>query len=125
MRNLYQDAGAVARIGVTSAGAAVSQIFQNFDAVFNNLMRLPAFDVGHKADTAAVFFQLWIVETLLFGHAGITHIFSSSPTKYGGSSSYWIFGTPRGEGAADKLYFSSVRGFYIILGGPQFRVLSK
>ena len=54
VRNLNQDARAVAGLRIAAAGAAVRQVDQNLDALQDDVVRLPAFDIGDKADAAGV-----------------------------------------------------------------------
>ncbi len=62
VRNLDQDAGAVARVHLAAAGAAVLKVLQGRDAVFDHLVRSPPLEVHQKADAAAVVLVSWVVE---------------------------------------------------------------
>ena len=64
MRDLNQNAGAVAGSRIATARAAVRQIDENFNAVADDLVRLLAAEVHDKAHPAGVVFVTGIVETL-------------------------------------------------------------
>ena len=69
MRNLDQHAGAIARLGIAPASAAVRQVDQDFDSLHYDVVGFFAGDVGHKADPARVMFVARIVKTLRPGQA--------------------------------------------------------
>jgi len=54
VRDLDEDAGAVAGIDLAAAGAAVVQVLQGGDAVLHQLVRLLALEVHDEADAAAI-----------------------------------------------------------------------
>jgi hypothetical protein len=54
VRQLDQDAGAVAHQLVGTDGAAVVQVLQDLQGVLDDRMRLDAADVGDEADAAGV-----------------------------------------------------------------------
>ena len=58
MRHLQKDAGAVARVALAAAGAAVFQIQQDLNRVGHQVMGLAALEIDHEADTAGVVFEL-------------------------------------------------------------------
>ena len=64
VRNLDQDARAVAGLRIAAAGAAMRQIDQNLDALQDDIVRLPALDIGDKADAAGVVLVLRAVKSL-------------------------------------------------------------
>ena len=64
VRNLDQDAGAVAGFGVAAAGAAVSQIDQDFDAFDDDVVRFVALDVGDEAYPTGIVLMTRVIETL-------------------------------------------------------------
>ena len=64
VRNLNQDAGAVAGLRVAATRAAMHQILQNLDALGHNVVGLLALDIGYKANAAAVMLLLGAIETL-------------------------------------------------------------
>ena len=64
VRNLDQNAGAVARLRVAAAGSAVRQVQQNLDALQDDVVRLLALDAGHEADAAGVALMARIVQAL-------------------------------------------------------------
>jgi hypothetical protein len=63
VRNLHQDAGAVAGARVGADRAAMLEVAQNADRVGDDLVRLLALDIGDEADAAGILFQAEIVET--------------------------------------------------------------
>ncbi len=71
VRDLHQDAGAVAHARIGTDRAAVLEVAQDPQAVFDDLMRLAALDVGDEADAAGILVELGIVEALGRRHAGI------------------------------------------------------
>jgi len=75
VRDLDQDAGAVAHQLVGTDGAAVIQVLQDLEALLDDAMCLLALDVGHEADTAGVVFVLRVVEALRAGEVefGVGH----------------------------------------------------
>jgi hypothetical protein len=64
VRDLHQDAGAVACARIGADRAAVFEVAQDVQRVGDDLMRLLALDVGDEADAAGILFQRGIVETL-------------------------------------------------------------
>ena len=54
----------MARIRLASACAPVRQIEEHLQPLRNNGVRLPAFDVYYKSDTAGVVFVVRIIKTL-------------------------------------------------------------
>ena len=66
VRDLDQDAGAIASFRIAAAGAAVREIDQDLQPFENNLVRLLALGVDHKADTAGVVLVSGVVQTLRF-----------------------------------------------------------
>src|SRR6185503_7779296 len=54
VRNLHQDSGAVAHARIGAGGAAVFQIAEYAQAVFDDQMRLTALDVGDESDAAGI-----------------------------------------------------------------------
>jgi hypothetical protein len=65
MRDLDQDSGAVARLRVASARAAMSQVDEDLQSLFNDVVRLLALNINDKTDATGIVFVAWIVETLL------------------------------------------------------------
>ena len=72
MRDLHEDAGAVAHARIGADRAAVLEIAENAQAVFDDLVRLAALDVGDEADAAGILVERRIVETLRERRAGIS-----------------------------------------------------
>ena len=64
VRNLHQNAGAVAGARIGANRATMLEIAQNVERVGDDLVRLLALDVGDEADAAGILFQAGIVETL-------------------------------------------------------------
>ena len=64
VRNLDQDAGAVAGLRIAAARSAVRQVDQNLNSLDDDIVRLLAADVGDKPDTAGVAFVGGVVKTL-------------------------------------------------------------
>ena len=65
MRDLDQDSGAVARFRVASARAPMSQVDEDLQSLFNDVVRLLALNINDKPDATGIVFVAWIVETLL------------------------------------------------------------
>src|SRR4051794_27229469 len=64
VRDLHQNAGAVAGARIGAHRAAMFEIAQYVDRVGDDLMRLLALDVGNEADAAGVLLQAWVVKAL-------------------------------------------------------------
>ena len=64
VRDLHQDAGAVAGARIGADRAAVLQIAQDGERVLDQLVRFLALDVGDEADAAGILVERRIVETL-------------------------------------------------------------
>ena len=64
MRNLHEDAGAVAGKRVGADGAAMGQILQDLEALLDDFVARPGLQVGDEADAAGIVFSLWIVKSL-------------------------------------------------------------
>ena len=71
VRNLDQDAGAVAGQRVGADRAAVGQVLQDLQALLDDGVALRALDVRDEADAAGVVFVGRVVETLLAGSVGM------------------------------------------------------
>ena len=67
VRNLDQDAGAVAGFRIAAAGAAMRQVDQDLDALLDDVVRALALDVRDKADTAGIVLVGGVVQALCFG----------------------------------------------------------
>ena len=65
MRDLQQNAGAVAGVFFTAARAAVIEIFQHCKRLLDDLVGPFTFDIDHEPNAAGVVFKLRIVEALL------------------------------------------------------------
>ena len=64
VRDLHQDAGAVAGARIGADRAAMLEIAEDAERVGDDLMRLAALDVGDEADAAGILFQAGIVKPL-------------------------------------------------------------
>jgi len=62
VRNLHQNAGAVAGAWIGADRAAMLEIAENVERVGDDLMRLLALDIGDEADAAGILLQRGIVE---------------------------------------------------------------
>src|SRR5205085_4388905 len=62
VRNLHEDAGAVAGARVGADGAAVLEIAENGERVGDDLVRRLALDVGDEADAAGILFAREVVK---------------------------------------------------------------
>ena len=71
VRDLHQDAGAVAGARIGADRAAVLEIAEDGERVLDDLVRLAALDVGDEADAAGILVERRIVETLRRRQAGI------------------------------------------------------
>ena len=71
MRDLRQNAGAVAGARIGADRAAVLEIADDGERVLDDLVRLAALDVGDEADAAGVLVERGIVETLRRRQTGI------------------------------------------------------
>ena len=67
VRNLDQDAGAVAHQGIGSHGAAVIQVLQDQQALVDDVVRLAALDVGNEPDAAGIVLIGGVVQALCGG----------------------------------------------------------
>ena len=64
MRHLDQDPGAIAGIGFAAAGAAVSQVVQNGQGLFDDTVGRHTFNIDDETCPAGIMFELRVVETL-------------------------------------------------------------
>src|SRR5262245_29526729 len=64
VRDLDQNARAVPGDGIGADRAAVLEILQDAERVFDQLMRLATLEVGNEADAASIVFARWIKEAL-------------------------------------------------------------
>ena len=65
MRNLEQDAGAVAGVLLESRTAAVLQVDQNGQRVVQNLVMALAVDIGKRADATCIVVEFGAIKALL------------------------------------------------------------
>ena len=65
VRQGREDAGAVARVRLAAAGAAVVHVAQHFLGIDQNLVAALAFDVGDEADAARIVLVRRVVQALL------------------------------------------------------------
>ena len=71
VRDLHQDAGAVAGARIGADRAAMLEIEQDGQRILDDLVRLAALDVGDEADAAGILVERGIVEAAAVGQAGI------------------------------------------------------
>ncbi len=71
MRNLDQHPGAVAGIRFAAAGAAMRQVVQNGQPLFDDGVRGDPFDIDDEACSAGVVFELWVVKPLFWGNSPV------------------------------------------------------
>ncbi len=71
VRDLHQNAGAVAHARVGADRAAMLQIAEDAQAVFDDQVRLAALDVGNESDAAGILVERRIVQALRQRRAGI------------------------------------------------------
>ena len=64
MRDLNENAGAVAGFGIASAGAAMSQVDEDLNPLLDDLMAFFSANAGDKSHAAGVVLVRGIVETL-------------------------------------------------------------
>ena len=64
VRNLHQNAGAVACSRIGTDRAAMLEIAEDSERVLDQLMRRPALDVGNEADPAGILLERGIVKAL-------------------------------------------------------------
>ena len=65
MRNLKQDAGAVAGVLLESRAAAVLQVDQNGQCIVQNLVMALAVDIGKRADATRIVIEFGAIKALL------------------------------------------------------------
>ena len=63
IRQLNQDAGAVARQRIAAAGAAMHEVQKDIDSLFDDVVRRSAGDVGDEADATGVVLVARVVES--------------------------------------------------------------
>jgi hypothetical protein len=68
VRNLDQDARAVAHQRIGAHSAPVVEVFENLQALLDDLVAFLALDVSDEADAAGVMFVLRVVQTLRGGN---------------------------------------------------------
>ena len=64
VRNLDEDAGAVAGFRVAAAGAAVGQVDENLDALDDDVVGFLALDAGDEANSAGIVLMARVVQSL-------------------------------------------------------------
>jgi hypothetical protein len=73
VRDLDQDAAAVAHLRVGADRAAVAEVLQHREPVLDDAVRPDVLHVGDEADAARILLLRGIVETLLLRQPGIAH----------------------------------------------------
>ena len=71
VRQLNQDAGAVAHQLVGTDGAAMVQVFQDLQTLLHDGMALDALDVGHEADATGVMLLVGRIQAILLQMAAL------------------------------------------------------
>ena len=71
VRDLHQDAGAVAGARIGADRAAMLEVDQDGERVVDDLVRLAALDVGDESDAAGILGERGIVKAVRLGRAGI------------------------------------------------------
>ena len=71
VRDLHQDAGAVAGARIGADRAAMLEVDQDGQRVVDDLVRLAALDVGDESDAAGILGERRIVKAVRLGRAGI------------------------------------------------------
>ena len=64
MRNLDQNASAIARFRIASTRTAMRQIDQDLNAFQNNFVASLSANAGHKPNSARIMFVAWMVKAL-------------------------------------------------------------
>ena len=64
MRHLDQNTGAVARQRVSADRAAMFEVFENAQRIFNDLVRALAFEIGDETDAACITLVARIIQSL-------------------------------------------------------------
>jgi len=85
VRNLDQDAGAVAEQRIVAGGAAMLEILEDLQALRDDSMAFLVLDVGNEANAAGVMFIGRIVETLALGEDHLVFPRKYERQKAGGS----------------------------------------
>ena len=83
VRDLEENAGAIAGFGIASAGAAVREVEQHLDSLAYDVVALDAADAGHESDPAGIVLLRRMVETL--GGRGPIRFFSTRRHGHVGS----------------------------------------
>ena len=73
MWDLQKDPGPIAGIGFTTRGAAMFEIPEYFERLFDDFSRTPPFDIDDKAHPTRIMFKLGVVESLLLGNKRLFH----------------------------------------------------
>ena len=73
VRNLDQDAGAVAGQRVGADGAAMGEVLQDQQPLLDDGVALRALDVRDEADATGVVFPVGVVQALLAGQHRVRH----------------------------------------------------
>ena len=71
MRDLDQNAGAVAGDRIGADRAAVLEVLQDAERVFDELVGLAAFEIGNKADATGIVFAAGIEQAARLGKKGL------------------------------------------------------
>ena len=80
MGDVHEEAGTVPRKGVAAAGSAVFEMFEDLDALANDLVGTRAVYVGYETNTAGVPFSSWVTGTS-WPVAAHLHVCQGSPLQ--------------------------------------------
>ena len=69
MRDLHENPRTIPGTRITPLRATMVKILQDLKPLLNDLMRLVALNIGHKADATPILLITGIIKTLLRGHA--------------------------------------------------------
>ena len=73
MRDLHEDAAAVAHLGIGADGAAVVEVPQDVEALRDDGVRFAVLHIDDEADPAGILLVVRIVEALPLRKAGVAH----------------------------------------------------
>jgi hypothetical protein len=65
VRHLHQDAGAVARVDLATASAAMVEVLQNLDGVTQDGIRFAPLNIRDETEATGIVLVGWIVQALL------------------------------------------------------------
>jgi len=74
MRDLHENAAAVAELGIGADGAAMVEILENAQAHRDDVVALAVLHVGDEADAAGIVLETRVVHALRFGQVGVAGV---------------------------------------------------